>query len=91
MLSLNVNLKISWPSNCQKSQSLKFKHYTKSGLLGGLITHPEHNLVSTGVESAGSALVISSLDFFCSVFSLLLLAGGEFAIVDGVSAEGLTY
>ena len=74
----------------QKSQSLKFKHYTKSGFLGGLITHPERDFFSTGVESAGSALVISSLDFFYSVFSLLLLAGGEFAIVDGVSAEGLT-
>ena len=35
-------------------------------------------------------LVISSLDFFCGVFSLLLVADGEFAIVDGVSAEGRT-
>ena len=35
-------------------------------------------------------LVISSLDFIFGVLSLLLLADGEFVIVDGVSAEGRT-
>ena len=73
-----------------ESQSWKFKQsYIQSGFRGGSITRPERDLVCTGVGSAGSALVISSLDFF-SVFSLLLLAGGDFAIVHGVSAEGFT-
>jgi len=55
-----------------------------------LVTHPERNLVSTGVDSTGSALVMSLLVIFCSVFSVLLLASDDFSIVDGVSAEGLT-
>ena len=55
-----------------------------------MISRPERDLVSTGVESAGSALVFSSLDFFFGVAFLLLLAGGDFATVCGVSAEGFT-
>jgi len=54
-----------------------------------LVTHPERNLVSTGVDSTGSALVMSLLVIFCSVFSVLLLASDDFSIVDGVSAKGL--
>ena len=30
------------------------------------------------------------MDFFCGVFSLLLLVGGDFAIEDGASPEGVT-
>ena len=30
------------------------------------------------------------MDFVCGVFSLLLLAGGDFAIEDGASPEGVT-
>ncbi|KAJ7386864.1 hypothetical protein OS493_006897 [Desmophyllum pertusum] len=55
------------------------------------MSHPERNLVSTGVESVGSALVdFSSLDLLFSIALLLLLAGGDFATVCGVSAKGFT-
>ena len=52
---------------------------------------PERDLVSTLflICSFGS-FHISSLDFFCGVFSLLLKAGGDFAIEGGASPEGVT-
>ena len=43
--------------------------YTKSGFIGGLITRPDRDLVRCGVESAGLALAVSSLDFLCNSFS----------------------
>ena len=62
--------------------------YTKSGFVGGLITHPDRDLVSCGVESAGLALAVSSLEFLCNSFSWLL-AGDVCSMVQGVSVEAL--
>ena len=53
----------------------------------GLISRPERDLVSTGVESAGLTLVLSLLDFSFGSAFLLLLAGGVFATGSGVSAK----
>ena len=53
-----------------------------------MISRPECDLVSTGVECAGLTLVLSSLDFSFGTAFLLLLAGGDFATGSGVSAKG---
>ena len=60
--------------------------YTKSGFVGGLITRPNHDLVSCGVESSGLALAVSSLEFLCNSFSWLLV-GEVCSMVQGVSVE----
>jgi len=62
--------------------------YTKSGFVGGLITRPDRDLVSCGVESAGLALAVSSLYFLCNSFSWLL-AGDVCSMVQGVSSKAL--
>ena len=62
--------------------------YTKSGFVGGLITCPDRDLVSCGVESTGLALAVSSLEFLCNSFSWLL-AGDVCSMVQGVSVEAL--
>ena len=58
--------------------------------LVGLIRRPERDLVSIGVTSAG-VLIFPTLGLFFGVAAFwLLLAGGDFAKVVGVSADGLT-
>jgi len=57
--------------------------YTKSEFVGGLITRPDRDLVSCGVESAGLALAVSSLDFLCNPFSWLPV-GDVCLMVQGV-------
>ena len=62
--------------------------YTKSGFVGDLITRPNRDLGSCGVESSGLALAVSSLEFLCISFSWLL-AGDVCSMVQGVSVEAL--
>ena len=62
--------------------------YTKSGFVGGLITRPNRDLGSCGVESSGLALAVSSLEFLCISFSWLL-AGDVCSMVQGGSVEAL--
>ena len=59
-----------------------------SGFVGGLITRPDRDLVSCGVESAALALAVSSLEFLCNSFSWLL-AGDVCSMVQGLSVEAL--
>ena len=55
-----------------------------------MIRRPERDLVSIGARSAGVLVFpISGLFFGITAF-WLLLAGGDFAKVVGVSADGLT-
>ena len=60
-----------------------------SGFLVGLIGGPERDLVSIGVRSAGALIFPTSGLFFGVAAVWLLLAGGDFAKVVGVSADGL--
>ena len=54
-----------------------------------MITRPERDLVSTGVDSAGPAVVFSASDLGFGVTFLLLLGGDVFATLCGVSAGGI--
>ena len=54
-----------------------------------MISRPERDLVNTGVKSAGLVLVVSPSGVFFGTAFLLPLAGGTFAIMGGVSAEGV--
>ena len=56
----------------------------------GLIRRPEGDLVSIGVRSAGVLIFPTSGLFVGVAVFWLLLAGGDFAKVVGVSADGLT-
>ena len=62
---------------------------TKVVFLVGLIRRPQRDLVSIGVRSAGVLVFPTSGLFFGVVAFWLLLAGGDFAKVVGVSADGL--
>ena len=55
-----------------------------------MIRRPKRHLVSIGVRSAGVLIFPTSGLFFGVAAFWLLLAGGVFAKVDGVSADGLT-
>ena len=55
-----------------------------------MIRRPERDLVSIGVRSAGVLIFPTSELFFGLAAFGLLLAGGDFAKVVGVSADGLT-
>ena len=54
-----------------------------------MIIRPQRVLVSGGSETAGLTPVVSSLAFFGVSFSLLL-TGGDFPTVHGVSAGGFS-
>ena len=55
-----------------------------------MIRRPERDLVSIGVRYAGVLIFTTSGLFFGVAAFWLLLAGGDFAKVIGVSADGRT-